>query len=101
VECRNDGQTPQVAMFNAVRDRFRPIVLSSVTTLFGLAPLIFSNSIHAAPLQPVANSMGFGMLFSIPVILILLPCFGVALDAEKQKADDSEFGFKGFSYVRQ
>ena len=41
------------------------------------------------------------MLFSIPVTLILLPCFVMALDAEKQKADDSEFGFKGFSYVRQ
>ena len=90
MECRNDDQTPEVAMFNAVRDRFRPIVLSSVTTLVGLAPLIFSDSIHAAPLQPVAISMGFGMLFSIPVILILLPCFVVALDAENGKADESD-----------
>ncbi len=67
-------------MIRAVRDRFRPIVLSSVTTLLGLAPLIFSASIQAAAMRPVAVSVGFGMLFSIPVILLLLPCIVVALE---------------------
>jgi len=51
-----------------------------VTTLVGLAPLIISDSIQAAPLRPVAMSMGFGMLFSIPVVLVLLPCIIVALE---------------------
>lgn len=74
------GETSEAAMFCAVRDRFRPILLSSVTTLVGLAPLIFSASIQAAALRPVAISVGFGMLLSIPVILILLPCIVVALD---------------------
>ena len=101
MECRSDNLSPEEAMLNAVRDRFRPIVLSSVTTLVGLAPLIFSNSIHAAPLQPVAISLGFGMLFSIPVILILLPCFVVVLDDQPEKVEEDEFGFKGFSYGRQ
>ena len=58
------------AMLRAVRDRFRPIVLSSVTTLVGLTPLIFNTSIHAAAMQPVAISVGFGMLFSI----VVMPC---------------------------
>ncbi len=73
-------RVPEAAMLQAVRDRFRPIVLSSVTTLIGLAPLIFSASIQAAALRPVAMSVGFGMLFSIPVILILLPAIIVSLE---------------------
>ena len=74
------NETPIEAMATAVSDRFRPIVLSSVTTLLGLAPLIISGSVQAAPLRPVAISMGFGMLFSIPVVLVLLPCIIVALE---------------------
>ena len=79
-EGLQDNKTPIEAMATAVSDRFRPIVLSSVTTLVGLAPLIISDSIQAAPLRPVAMSMGFGMLFSIPVVLVLLPCIIVALE---------------------
>ena len=82
------GDAVAVAMVAAVRDRFRPIVLSSLTTLLGLAPLIFSASTQAAALRPVAVSVGFGMLFSIPVILILLPCIIVALDAGRYATDD-------------
>lgn len=79
-EARHTGASPESAMIRAVQDRFRPIVLSSVTTLVGLAPLIFSASIQAAAMRPVAMSIGFGMLFSIPVILILMPCIVVALE---------------------
>lgn len=74
------GAAPEAAMVAAVRDRFRPIVLSSVTTLVGLAPLILTTSIQAAAMRPLAVSMGFGMLFSIPVVLMLLPCIVVALE---------------------
>ena len=81
------GLEADQAMVRAVRDRFRPIVLSSVTTLVGLAPLIFSTSIQAAAMKPVATSVGFGMLFSIPVILILMPCIVVAL--EKAAVEDA------------
>ena len=80
-ESLSEGLEPQAAMLRAVRDRFRPILLSSTTTLLGLAPLIFSTSIQASAMRPVAVSVGFGMLFSIPVILILLPCIVVALDS--------------------
>ena len=77
------GSDPAAAMLVAIRDRFRPIILSSVTTLMGLAPLIFSQSTQAAAMKPVATSIGFGMLFSIPVILILMPCIVVALEKRK------------------
>ena len=75
-------------MLQAVRDRFRPIVLSSVTTLLGLTPLIFSASNQAAALRPVAMSIGFGMLFSIPVILVLLPAIVVAIDKKTVQPDE-------------
>ena len=82
-EALGEGEAPEDAMLRAVRDRFRPILLSSVTTLVGLAPLIFSPSVHAAAMRPVAISVGFGMLFSIPVILLLMPCISVALDVRR------------------
>jgi multidrug efflux pump subunit AcrB len=82
-ESLSKGLEPQSAMLRAVSDRFRPIVLSSTTTLLGLAPLIFSTSIQASAMRPVAVSVGFGMLFSIPVILILLPCIVVALESPR------------------
>ena len=85
-EALESGEDVEVAMIISVRDRFRPIVLSSATTLIGLAPLIFNTSVQAAPLRPVAVSIGFGMLFSIPVILILLPCIVAALDSHKRKS---------------
>lgn len=81
------GELPKSAMIAAVRDRFRPIVLSSVTTLVGLAPLMLTTSIQAAAMRPIAVSVGFGMLFSIPVMLLLLPCIVVALE---RKADVTE-----------
>ena len=74
-------------MISAVRDRFRPIVLSSVTTLVGLAPFMFTTSIQAAAMRPLAVSVGFGMLFSIPVILLLLPCIVVSLDGRTSESD--------------
>ncbi len=79
------GSSPEAAMVSAVRDRFRPIVLSSVTTLVGLAPLILTTSIQAAAMRPIAVAVGFGMLFSIPVILILLPCIVVALEPRQHR----------------
>ena len=90
-EDRTAGDGPEVAMLAAVRDRFRPIVLSSATTLLGLAPLIFSTSIHAQTMRPVAVSVAFGMLFSIPVILLLLPCIIVALDSSGAYRSVSRF----------
>ena len=94
-EALTEGATTTDAMLAAVSDRFRPIVLSSVTTLLGLAPLIFNNSIHAGALRPVAVSIGFGMLFSIPVILILLPCIVVALDARNHQRETAKGAVPG------
>ncbi|MCB0345154.1 MAG: efflux RND transporter permease subunit [Bdellovibrionales bacterium] len=53
--------------------RFRPILLTSLTTFFGLAPMIFETSVQARFLIPMAISLGFGILFSTVIILIIVP----------------------------
>ena len=60
--------------------RFRPIVLTSLTTFFGLAPRIFSTSFDGAFMVPMAVSLGFGVLFATFITLILLPATYLILD---------------------
>ncbi|MGB1031510.1 MAG: efflux RND transporter permease subunit, partial [Flavobacteriales bacterium] len=61
------------AIYEAGLSRFRPIVLTSVTTIAGLAPLIFEKSFQAQFLIPMAISVAFGLLFITMIILVLLP----------------------------
>jgi len=71
------GEDPWNAALRAGTRRFRPIVLAALTTFFGLAPIIFETSISARFLIPMAISLGFGILFATPVILILTPALFV------------------------
>ena len=54
--------------------RFRPILLTSVTTFVGLIPLLTDRSIQAQFLIPMAVSLGFGVIFATAITLILVPC---------------------------
>lgn len=71
------GQSPMEAAFNGATRRFRPIILTSFTTFFGLAPMIFEQSVQARFLIPMAISLGYGILFTTFVILILNPAMYV------------------------
>ena len=53
--------------------RFRPVMLTSVTTFFGLIPLLLERSSTAAFLVPMAISLGFGILFATMITLVLVP----------------------------
>lgn len=53
--------------------RFRPIILTSLTTFLGLAPLIFEKSTQAQFLIPMAISLGFGILFATFITLLMIP----------------------------
>ncbi|MAV63892.1 MAG: acriflavine resistance protein B [Candidatus Marinimicrobia bacterium] len=64
--------------------RFRPILLTSLTTFMGVLPLIFEKSIQAKFLVPMAVSLGFGVLFSTAVTLILVPTSYVTLEKLKE-----------------
>ena len=68
-----EGKTPYDAAYLAARRRFRPIMLTSLTTFFGLAPMIFETSVQARFLIPMAISLGYGILFSTGIVLLLTP----------------------------
>jgi multidrug efflux pump subunit AcrB len=69
------GRSHQKAIWEAGMSRFRPIVLTSITTVAGLAPLMLNKSFQAQFLIPMAISVAFGLLFVTVIILILLPIF--------------------------
>ncbi len=68
-----DGMPPLEAAFSAAKRRFRPIFLTAITTFLGLAPMIFEQSVQARFLVPMAISLGYGILFSSFIILLLMP----------------------------
>ncbi len=67
------GSLPAAAVHSAGLNRFRPILLTSLTTFGGLAPMIFETSRQARFLIPMALSLGFGILFATFITLILVP----------------------------
>lgn len=68
------GLTLRQAVLEAGGKRFRPIMLTSVTTFAGLLPLLMDNSIQAQFLIPMAISLGFGIIFATTITLYLVPC---------------------------
>ncbi len=62
------------AIVQGATSRFRAIVLTSLTTFFGLAPMMFETALQARFLIPMAISLGFGILFGTAVILVIVPC---------------------------
>ena len=63
------------AIYEAGRSRFRAIFLTSITTIAGLAPLIFEESRQAQFLIPMAVSIAYGIGFATVLTLVLLPIF--------------------------
>ncbi len=70
---RRDGMALVEAVSSAGVARFRPILLTSLTTFFGLTPLMLEKSTQAQFLIPMAVSLGFGILYATLISLILIP----------------------------
>ena len=68
-----DGMTPHEAIHSAGIQRFRPVLLTTLTTFFGLAPMIFETSRQARFLIPMALSLGFGIVFATGITLVIVP----------------------------
>ena len=62
------------AAWEAGAVRFRPILLTSLTTFAGLTPMLLETDLQARFLIPMAVSLGFGILFATAITLILVPC---------------------------
>ncbi len=60
--------------------RFRPIMLTTLTTFGGLTPIILESSSQAMYLIPMAISLGFGIIFATSIILVIVPCAYLALE---------------------
>ena len=71
--AREEGLSRQEAILQAGSKRFRAIVLTSLTTFFGLLPILFETSLQAQFLKPMATALGFGILFATMITLILIP----------------------------
>jgi multidrug efflux pump subunit AcrB len=77
---RKDGVDVFTAVTDAGKRRFRPIILTSLTTSFGLMPMIFETSVQAQFLIPMAISLGFGILFATGITLLLIPALYLILE---------------------
>ena len=71
---RRAGAGLMEALVEAGRLRFRPILLTSITTMLGLAPLTFFVTGQARFLQPMAISLFFGLGTATALVLVLVPC---------------------------
>ena len=75
------GQDVSQAASEASRMRFRAIMLTSLTTIAGLLPLLFETDLQAQVLIPLAVSVAFGIMASTLLVLIVVPClYGVVID---------------------
>ncbi|AOT07949.1 efflux RND transporter permease subunit [Pseudoalteromonas luteoviolacea] len=70
---RAKGAELMSAVLTAGAARFRPVMLTSITTFFGLMPLLFEQQTQAQFLIPMAVSLGFGIIFATLITLILVP----------------------------
>ncbi len=77
------GQHFKDALYEVGLSRFRPIVLTSLTTIAGLGPLIFEQSRQAQFLSPMAISVAYGLLFGTLLTLVMLPALLVLLSHAK------------------
>ena len=75
-EIHNDRLTlALLESFETGKSRFRPIILTSLTTIAGLAPLIFEKELQAQFLIPMAIAIAYGLILATLLTLIFLPAF--------------------------
>jgi multidrug efflux pump subunit AcrB len=74
LQAANQQQPPSEIIKTAAIERFRPIILTTLTTFGGLMPMILETSRQARVLVPMAISIGFGIAFATLITLILIPC---------------------------
>jgi len=76
----NETMPARSAILVAAVQRFRPIILTTLTTFFGLTPMMFERSMQARMMIPMAISLGWGILFATMITLILVPCLYLVME---------------------
>ncbi len=77
---RQQGRDVLHSAAQASRQRFRAILLTSLTTIAGLLPLLTQRSLQAQVLIPLATSIAFGLMASTVLVLLVIPCLYAILD---------------------
>ena len=72
-KAREEGMSAKEAVIRSGTERFRPIILTSLTTAAGLMPIILETSMQAQFVIPMAISLSFGILFATVITLFLIP----------------------------
>ena len=83
---RAEGLSPHDAALAAIQRRFRPILLTTMTTALGLLPILLETSLQAQFLIPMVISLAMGILFSTFIILLLVPCLMVIFEDTQRLA---------------
>ena len=81
------GVSTLAAIKEACRRRIRPILLTTITTFCGLAPMVFETSRQAQFVVPMAVSLGFGILFTTLVCLLVLPSLYLVINKEQEQKE--------------
>jgi multidrug efflux pump subunit AcrB len=81
---RREGAGVSEAVIESAKGRLRPIVLTSATTVLGLAPLLLEQSFQAKFLIPMGISISFGLIFSTVLTLVAVPGFYMIVDDVKR-----------------
>ena len=79
------GYSALEAAKEACRRRIRPILLTTITTFFGLAPMVFETSRQAQFVVPMAVSLGFGILFTTLICLLVLPSLYLVVNDKSKR----------------
>ena len=82
---RREGFAAREAIVAAATRRMRPILMTTLTTFLGLAPMIFETSRQARFMIPMAISLGFGILFATVILLVLVPCLYLMLEGVRER----------------
>ncbi|MBR2514257.1 MAG: efflux RND transporter permease subunit [Halomonas sp.] len=82
---RREGMAPRQAIVAAATRRLRPIMMTTLTTFLGLAPMILETSRQARFMIPMAISLGFGMIFATVILLVLVPCLYLGLENLRER----------------
>jgi multidrug efflux pump subunit AcrB len=78
-QARRGGISVKEAVIEAGCARFRPILLTSITTFAGVLPIMFETSLQAKFVIPMAVALGFAVMFATLITLLLVPCLYIIL----------------------
>ena len=86
----NEGASPRTAIIEGAKGRFRPIFLTSVTTFLGFMPLILERAIQAQFLVPFAASLGFGIMITTAILMMVVPALMAIHLRKKIRHDEAD-----------